>query len=261
MSLKKKNDYDVSFRKAIKHLYGLPRDVRMEEIDLMCRQYEEYHGEKPADYFLESMADSILNEELSDSNPDKVTINEYPILSESQLNRRRTGANGRKNTAREVTLNASEVDEYRSKYKDYPYTNMSPVDQIKAEASYYTEVNKCQPVTYSFDIPKLSSVTYKVVSGRGDGATTWARAVKDRDSYQCQNPLCTSRAGIMHAHHIHNYADYPELREEISNGTTLCEPCHRDFHSRYGNEYTNERDLKEFFGINRLNPENVGPYY
>lgn len=136
---------------------------------------------------------------------------------------------------------------------------MTPVDQVKEESSYYTEVNKCQPITYSFKVPKLPPVNSKALNGRGDNATIWARAVKDRDSYQCQNPTCISRAGIMHAHHIHNYADYPELREELSNGITLCEPCHYKFHAIYGKNYTNEDHLKEFFGNNRLNPENVGP--
>lgn len=37
---------------------------------------------------LERLADYILREELTDSHPDKVTREEYPILSETQLSRR-----------------------------------------------------------------------------------------------------------------------------------------------------------------------------
>src|SRR6185312_1585157 len=91
LSLKKRNDYDVSFRKAIKHLNSLPRGKRMVEIDKMCEQYYAEHVEMPANAFLDSLADQILSEELADTHPAKVTRAAFPILRESQLLLRRTG--------------------------------------------------------------------------------------------------------------------------------------------------------------------------
>ena len=45
-----------------------------------------------------------------------------------------------------------------------------------------------------------------------------------RDNYTCQ--ICQKYGGDMHIDHIKSWADYPELRFEVSNGRTLCRPCH-----------------------------------
>lgn len=52
----------------------------------------------------------------------------------------------------------------------------------------------------------------------------WSRAVLRRDDYTCQ--FCGKRGGDLHADHINPFAEYPEFRWELSNGRTLCKPCH-----------------------------------
>ena len=52
----------------------------------------------------------------------------------------------------------------------------------------------------------------------------WRKRVFYRDNFTCQ--VCFVRGGNLHADHIKSYADYPNLRYRISNGRTLCVPCH-----------------------------------
>ena len=54
----------------------------------------------------------------------------------------------------------------------------------------------------------------------------WRTAVFKRDNYTCV--LCgDNTSGNLNADHIKRFSDYPELRLEVSNGRTLCIPCHR----------------------------------
>ena len=65
----------------------------------------------------------------------------------------------------------------------------------------------------------------------------WRDNVFARDSFTCQK--CGDNiGGNLNAHHIESYADNPSLRIELSNGVTLCEDCHKDFHHNYGNHST-----------------------
>lgn len=54
---------------------------------------------------------------------------------------------------------------------------------------------------------------------------SWRISVFKRDGFTCQE--CGYDKGkILEAHHVKSFASYPELRFEISNGLTLCKPCH-----------------------------------
>lgn len=52
----------------------------------------------------------------------------------------------------------------------------------------------------------------------------WRIAVFERDNYTCQK--CGKRGGYLQADHIKPFAYFPELRTVLSNGRTLCKPCH-----------------------------------
>lgn len=55
----------------------------------------------------------------------------------------------------------------------------------------------------------------------------WSRAVRVRDGHKCVE---CGAVGRLHAHHIKPWKTHPELRFEISNGKTLCPPCHQKAH-------------------------------
>lgn len=56
----------------------------------------------------------------------------------------------------------------------------------------------------------------------------WREAVFARDNWTCQD--CGQIGHELHAHHIFSFADFPEYRFKIWNGTTLCLPCHAKIH-------------------------------
>ena len=57
----------------------------------------------------------------------------------------------------------------------------------------------------------------------------WKRMVFEKDDYRCQE--CFSCKDL-HAHHVKNWNDFPELRFEIGNGLTLCRKCHQTLHGK-----------------------------
>lgn len=67
----------------------------------------------------------------------------------------------------------------------------------------------------------------------------WRVAVLERDLYTCQ--ICFEIGGKLNVDHIKRFADYPELRLELSNGRTLCENCHRKTDT-YGNKKQIKRE-------------------
>jgi endogenous inhibitor of DNA gyrase (YacG/DUF329 family) len=57
----------------------------------------------------------------------------------------------------------------------------------------------------------------------------WRRAVFARDEYTCQECGETDRHFLC-AHHVFPWADFPEHREAVWNGITLCYACHAKVH-------------------------------
>lgn len=53
----------------------------------------------------------------------------------------------------------------------------------------------------------------------------WRNAVFARDDFTCQH--CGTRGGKLNADHIKPWSRFPELRHDLSNGRTLCVPCHK----------------------------------
>lgn len=53
----------------------------------------------------------------------------------------------------------------------------------------------------------------------------WRKKVFERDDYTCQ--ICKVRGGRLNADHIKDWAAFPLLRFDITNGRTLCVPCHK----------------------------------
>jgi len=73
----------------------------------------------------------------------------------------------------------------------------------------------------------------------------WRFAVFVRDKFTCQ--LCKVKAsGNLEADHIKQFAWFPELRLDISNGRTLCINCHKKVKIFMGNQYFRVRPKQQF---------------
>lgn len=72
----------------------------------------------------------------------------------------------------------------------------------------------------------------------------WIQSVFARDGYTCQK---TGVKGCkLTAHHIKNFAQYPELRFAIDNGITLSLDSHKKFHKKYGKKNNTREQIDEF---------------
>jgi len=72
----------------------------------------------------------------------------------------------------------------------------------------------------------------------------WRKAVFERDNFTCQKTGI--KGGYLVAHHINNFAEYPELRFAIDNGITLSKQTHYNFHKIYGIKNNTKEQLEEF---------------
>lgn len=77
-------------------------------------------------------------------------------------------------------------------------------------------------------------------------ARLWREAVFARDNFTDQKT--GQIGGKLVAHHIQNFAQYPELRFAINNGITLSKENHKAFHHIYGNKNNTREQLEEFLG-------------
>lgn len=66
-----------------------------------------------------------------------------------------------------------------------------------------------------------------------------------RDNYKCR--ICGSKNKIQ-VHHLDGYSWCHEKRVDDTNGITLCEDCHKLFHSAYGTKHSTREQFEEWIG-------------
>ena len=76
----------------------------------------------------------------------------------------------------------------------------------------------------------------------------WQDSIFNRDCNYCQK-CKENRISKLTAHHILNFAQFPELRFAIDNGITICRNCHKLFHHIYGRKNNTKEQIKEFLEL------------
>lgn len=236
MKGKKRHDFDTSFRRSIKALYKSDKSIeyKKSEVERMLEGYVAATGDYPSGSFLDGMADVLLSDMLRDDSVSKASKTEYPILSESQMKRRTDDVPFK---CEMVDFHLNTLTQQHLVYKP----------SVKTFNESIKEPPRIDPVEKQ---PVVSFIKKYRNGSRTEDDAKWSKSVKERDDYCCQNPNCKSRVGIMHAHHIESYVDNPDVRTSLSNGVTLCNDCHTEFHSTYGKGGNNRNQIDLFFGTN-----------
>jgi hypothetical protein len=128
-------DYKTQLHEAITQLQvetkrgELPRSLRFAKIEELAEDYFDKTGEWPDIVALERMTTLCLHEELTDSNPDKITNEEYPIMSETQLARRREGKHRKKEANYRIEVPLGIADNYGTDGRMHEY----PTRRVRSE--------------------------------------------------------------------------------------------------------------------------------
>lgn len=111
---------------------GMSREVRIAEINLLLNS-----GFEPNEHELSALANLILYEELTNKNPDKMTVEVYPIMSDYQLARRQTGKHRKKAKKDDMPIRLevplSWAENYGNDGKNYSYPNKRKRDDYENE--------------------------------------------------------------------------------------------------------------------------------
>jgi predicted restriction endonuclease len=117
----------------------------------------------------------------------------------------------------------------------------------KGKTFKHTEEAK-QKISYSLRITnsnhrqKVAPNNFDLIRSTAEYAE-WRKAVFKRDNYTCQ--FCGKRGVRLNADHIKPFALFDNLRLNVNNGRTLCEPCHQKTYT-YGRTMFN---IKTILGL------------
>jgi hypothetical protein len=74
-----------------------------------------------------------------------------------------------------------------------------------------------------------------------------ARKCFERDGFKCK--ICSSGKGL-NAHHLNSFKHFKEERLSIDNLVTLCQPCHKKYHTKTKLKNITKENFKEYMEVN-----------
>ncbi|WP_428828500.1 hypothetical protein ACPJHH_13110 [Bacillus altitudinis] len=100
---------------------ALEREARIEEITALSETYYNLVGDKPHAAALDRLTNLVIYEELTDTHPDKMSREEYPIMSETQLSRRKEGKHRKKEANYRIEVPLVLAENVGIDGRDYAY--------------------------------------------------------------------------------------------------------------------------------------------
>jgi hypothetical protein len=173
------DDYKSKFRAITDDLFarakrGEPeladRSKRMKLIEDLTEAYVTQTGERPDPTQLDRLATLILREELTDTDSHKMRHNEYPVMSDTQLARRKDGVHQRNNGVVFRETSFDKLQDYGTDGRDHakPIRRLQQVnEQIEVEAVARSR-DKERRRKYNEFIKRQPVITYKRGEVNGD---------------------------------------------------------------------------------------------
>jgi len=123
---KNEADYKSAFKRYVDELFArakrgdlADRAERMALIDALIESYIAATGQRPDSVQLDRLASLCLREELTDRHPDKMSREEFPIMSDEQYVRRKTGLNRKKDGRGIIETSFKLAEEYGTDGRNY----------------------------------------------------------------------------------------------------------------------------------------------
>ena len=119
--------------------------------------------------------------------------------------------------------------------------------QLKKRANIRRRIKKIKRVK------KLRQLHIKRIKKRErikerNGTSPFRRQVLKRDKFKCQ--ICNNNRKLI-AHHLDGFHWCVFGRNDVNNGVTLCNVCHKRFHKKYGRRNNIKEQFEEFKEMNK----------
>lgn len=134
---------------------------------------------------------------------------------------------------------------YCQKHKEKHTTNLSNI-LYKAKPGLWCcrQAFFTGPSSPHYDKNKTDKDRLESKDKRGAIWKRIRKSVFELDSFTC---FCCDKIGNrLNAHHIYNWASNENMRFDHNNLVSLCEICHKEFHSEYGYKNTTPLQLMVF---------------
>lgn len=135
------------------------RAERIEFVGKMIDSYVRDTGESPPEDCLNDLSEYILREEILDPHPDKMTRNEYPILSARQESTRRD---------KEYSFSLSDTYDSTGENKAKPVRRRRTAKEWRNVDASSRETNRARDAIYKRDTSPGAVVTYNLYENGGE---------------------------------------------------------------------------------------------